>query len=282
VARIAPPHPRAFTLIETVLAVSIIATIATLAAMVFASAASHAEAFAEEDQASRAARITDLAKVQWSNRRVIRGAVTRADEDEGLIAFAHDGVSFVTTHPVIFKDWPLVHVTYRVVQEDDDTFSLLYLETRVIDTTGQDPVVGGLAADGRARTGGLVLLERIPELRIERFGPAPLFLFDDDWKRESGLDFVIEDAADDDLNPQPASDTRIRLDNEEVVSIALAVQRALFGDPFVPELLRPRWRPFLSTDYITESRPPAVRIIANWEGGQLACIFAARASRSSQ
>lgn len=278
-ARVAPQHAapraRAFTLLETVLAVTVIATITTLAAMVWSSAASHADAAQQTAGKADLQRIVTLAQAQWQSRRVIRSTTSTAGQDEGLVAFAHDGVSFVTTKPVIFTDWPLVHATYRLVPLEDGATSLVYLETRVMDTLGNDPLVGGLGPDGRARTGGIELIANADDLRIERFGIAPLFLTDPDWVRRSRIDFVQSADA---TAPTSPADARVRLQNDEVVSVLIASERALYGDPNVPEQLTPRWRTYLPTDPLTD-RPPAVRITGTVEGEAFACVFAARASR---
>ena len=273
----APVTPaRAFTLIETVLAVTLIASVTALAAMVWSSAVSHVEAADDTAAAADAQRIVELATAQWQSRRTIKAIEERGGQDAGLIAFAHDGVSFVTTRAVVFTDWPLVHVTYRVVQNDDGTASLVYLETRVMNTTGDDPLVGGLGADGRARTAGIELIANSDSLTVERYGIAPLFLDDPDWVRRAPLDFV-NDGASQSTNRSTA-DTIIRLNNDETVSIDMASQRALYGDPTVPELVTPRWRTFLATDPL-EGPPPAVRITGTLKGEPFTCVFANRDSR---
>lgn len=276
-ARVSCVRHAGFTLIETVLAVSIIGAVTAIAAMVWSSATSHVESAAGTNAESHTQRVIELARSQWASRRVLRSVQASGGQDDGLVTFAHDGVSFVTTRGIVFRDWPLVQVVYRVLDHGDGFTSLIYLETRILSLDGQEPLMGGLGADGRARTGGMVLIERSPDLRIERFGAGALYLTDSDWRRRSGIEFAIDNVSDGqtgggDDNP------RIRLANDEVVPLRIAIQRGLYGDPNVPELLTPKWRVFGDADPI-DKRPPAVRIIGEWEGGTIACVFAARDSR---
>lgn len=267
---------RGFTLIETVLAVTVIATVTALAAMVWASASSHIEGSTETAARSHTQRIVELARAQWASRRVIRTVQSTGSQDEGLIAFAHDGVSFVTARSVIFHDWPLVQAVYRVLTDADGKQSLVYLETRMMDTSGNAPLVGGMGPDGEGRTGGIVLIEDAEDLRLERFGIGALQLDDDAWRRRSGINFVFD--SDGSTAGGDVDAVRIRLENGETVDLDVAVERALYGDPYVPSILVPRWRIFDAEDALQE-RPAAVRITGNWQGGSFTCVFAARASR---
>ena len=163
---------RAFTLLETLLAVTILSVLMGLVAVLWGQARTWTEDSVKEQNAMYITRILQTMRTQWSDRRAI-GQDRSALDSTGMTP---DEVRFVTATPILFPDWPLVRAVYRVEYDpdrgtlSDPRYRLVYSETRL--PGGHPDPLGSLDAAGMQMTQSIVLLEDCSVLHWERFGPA--------------------------------------------------------------------------------------------------------------
>lgn len=191
----------AMTMLELILAITILASITALIAALWGQSRDWARDSTEQFRAVRLQRVLELMRAQWDDRRAAiapkAGAVVSA-------AALPNSVEFYTATPIIFTDWPLVRAAYRieVVRGFDgapDTYDLVYEEyplrraeqDAALDRDGgRDPAQlttaeqviddqsrgGAAGSDGLVRLNGrgvsnrLVLLQGCAQLKFERFG----------------------------------------------------------------------------------------------------------------
>ena len=180
---------RAFTLLELLLAVAVFSSIATLGATLYLQATRIGAAPVAADRSLALQRVVMLAHDQWDNRRVMmfgEDSDVRAEAMTVAAVFAPGKVSFVTASPVLFPDWPLVRVTYRIERRLADEldasrgasgdagstarFALVYTEPRSTDPSAP-PESSGRTPDGERRSASMVLVAPCESLGLERFGP---------------------------------------------------------------------------------------------------------------
>lgn len=132
---------RAFTLLELVLALTLLASMTVLIASMWSQARRWGDDNAGDLHAMRLPRVLALVRQQWSDRRT-----SAPLEASGLTVSArHDRLSFVTATPVLFPGWPLVRATYLIEpdeQRDPRTDAplqrLVYIEEQVGDVGAYD------------------------------------------------------------------------------------------------------------------------------------------------
>jgi len=173
-----PWHGRraGFTLLEVVLALSIMATITTLVAALWAQARSWGDQNASHLRALNTARVIETAQRQWTDRRQavdlgVNGVKVTARPER---------IEFVTATPILRPDWPIVQAGY-VIEPDaagpGDTCSLWYEEARVWrfgETTQFDRQQITNPATGDEQPLRLRVLSGVRGLRFERFGAGDL------------------------------------------------------------------------------------------------------------
>ncbi|MCA9312047.1 MAG: hypothetical protein KDA21_12620, partial [Phycisphaerales bacterium] len=203
------PLRSAFTLLELLLAVTVLASVTGLVAVTYSQMNGWVADNGTEQRMMRLHRVLKLMTDQWEDRRTAAWA-----EGEHRILTGDTGIGFLTATPILFPDWPLVRVAYRIVPTPDrapgapETWDLLYEEVRVVElgappedeqqkTTDnarpRTPPVDLEAvwdefdalpetdAWGNPLRRELTLLTHCTELRIERYGLAA------DILQEAGL-----------------------------------------------------------------------------------------------
>ncbi len=125
---------RAMTLLEVVLAVSVLAATLGLVAGLFSDGRRWAATSAAALRGERLARSIDLLREQWADRRTTvpldeRGASVRIDPGR---------LEFVTAHPLLLTGWPLVCAAYQIESDDQargaaERWRLVYRERAVSD-----------------------------------------------------------------------------------------------------------------------------------------------------
>lgn len=163
---------KGFTLLETILAITILAVLMGLVAVLWGQARTWTDDSADELDAMRITRILHTMRVQWRDRRA-------TDHDRSALdatGMTPDEVRFVTATPILFPDWPIVRAVYRVEYDpdrgtlSDPRYRLVYSETRL--PGGQPDPLGSLDAAGMQMMQSIILLEDCSVLHWERFGPA--------------------------------------------------------------------------------------------------------------
>jgi len=122
------PHRSAFTLLELLLATSVLALMTVL----LSALGSQLRAWSEDGERMQASmrlqRVVEVMRDQWAGR------VADSSGVEGLLA-SPEYFTFVTSRPVLDLSFPVVRATYRWVPREDASgepvFDLLYEETPV-------------------------------------------------------------------------------------------------------------------------------------------------------
>lgn len=166
---------RAFTLLEVVLGVAVLATVCTLAALAISQARSWSDSESQQSRALRLARVGELFNRQWGDRR----NAAPISQSGGSSVLEPARIDFLTATPILHTGWPLVVASY-VIKEDFTPgrapgrwYRLEYEESRV-SRLG----VGSQAEQSQLKTPATadekplkaVLLPACRSLRFERFG----------------------------------------------------------------------------------------------------------------
>jgi prepilin-type N-terminal cleavage/methylation domain-containing protein len=249
---------RGMTLLEVVLALTIMASLAGLVATLWTQGARWTDERAGHARALRLARALELVRAQWAERRVS----LRLDEQGASVQAEAGGVTFITTSAVLTPEWPIVRATYSVEPPPHvpaTRRSLVYTEAPIIDPS---------AAQGRRRpdAGASTIPERPPEappirrvvllagvenLRVERFGKAA--------RVEAGEDRPAEP-----VTPAPGD------------AAAPAGPAIPPRSNATPEEKESRWRPIETS---TARPPPALRLAGSFEEQEFACVLVVGDSR---
>lgn len=141
-----PLARRAFTLLELLLALSVLAAMSVLIATLWRQASDWASDAATFDGAMRLPRAAELARSQWAERRTS----VILDEQGRSLGFTPERLSFVTALPVLFVDSPLVKVEYIIDTDPRSSSSFPLRRLRCSET----PVVDVLAAQNPSASPG--------------------------------------------------------------------------------------------------------------------------------
>ncbi len=161
---------RAFTLLETVLAVTILSVLMSLIAVLWAQARDWTADAQREDSALHLTRLVTAIRMQWGDRRSL-DPQKPLQESSGV---SPDAVRFVTASPILFPQWPLVRAEYRIELDpfrgtlSEPRYRLRYTETRL--PGGTDDPLGSLDAAGQPMIESVVLIDDCTMLLWERFG----------------------------------------------------------------------------------------------------------------
>lgn len=244
-------HSGGFTLLELLLAITILASISALVAALWAQTGAWAGENSLSHKTMRLPRVRELMRAQWADRR---GAFQLTPSGSSVVAMP-DRLSFVTATPILFPDWPLVRAEY-IVERDYDTpagappaWRVAYEETRLSDL-GQPPQkVDDLIASGRGdEAGRYILLDGLSVAAFERFGTG-----DRSIQRSGSL--VEPDEPSEDPKRPIAPAVNIKPDKDEDEQ---------------------RWRPF-ELEY--GGLIPAVRLTGIYEEEAFSCVFVIAGSR---
>jgi prepilin-type N-terminal cleavage/methylation domain-containing protein len=168
--RVLPGNPwRGFTLLEVILAVGVIASIALMVAILWSTLVRWQSDAIDQQERMRLHRVAELLREQWADRRLTRSMMAGGREYQ----LGEHSLTFVTAVPVLFPDWPLVAVTYSVERSSTSggqpRYALVYQEQRITDTTSM-PVPVERDERGRLLIKRVVLIDGATELAWQRFG----------------------------------------------------------------------------------------------------------------
>lgn len=246
-----------FTLLETLLALTIIASMMGLLAAIMGQADSWTSQGAEDGALLRLQRVGEAMRSQWADRRTS----VVLEEDSSAAVTSPDRLSFTTATPLLFPEWPLVVATYIIEPDgsggwdDGVRWRLVYQEARV---SGMDSPPGEYALDveGRSMFDSRVLLEGCRELAWERFGRAT-------WM-ERELEDEDEEGSDDGAREDDAAAPLAARGEARPGAVGIENDREL------------RWRAF---DETVDRVAPAVRLVGEYEGERFGWVFVVRALR---
>lgn len=162
--RIARSHP-GFTLLEVLLALSVLSMISVLAGTMWLQARGWAEENTASDETMRLQRVSEMMRAQWADRRTS----TVLDDQQRTMLATPESLTFVTATPILFTDWPMVTACYEIEREPGSplgeaaTFTLRYTETKL---ARMDKAPERENAPSRS----LALLSGVRLLRWERYG----------------------------------------------------------------------------------------------------------------
>ncbi len=160
---------RAMTLLEVILAMTVMASISTLVAALWSQTRSWAIENASHQSGLRVERAVGLIDQQWKSRVL---SIALGEDDAPAIALTDERLSFITTTPIFFHEAPMVRVVYRIERRggylagEDATFSLEYEESPVTDPR---VAVSTSGASGGGQSKSLTLLKDASALRWERW-----------------------------------------------------------------------------------------------------------------
>lgn len=282
---------RAFTLLELLVAVAILSAVFALVASLWSQASGWGADIERQSEGLRLQRVVAMMKDQWSNRRTS----VALGRDKMPVVSTDTHLTFTTATPILFPDWPLVVATYRLERETEigrlGLWRIVYEETRVSSArvSSEDLVIeptrwdAGRDARGRPVRDRMVLLDGMPAVSFERFGPAPEG--DDTIPAGPAGDSTAQGTTDDpqesDENSQVA---RRRRAQEERREAELAAKQASGGEDVEVDLTeaekearRYKWRPMEMGGYL--GLVPSIRLVGEYDKERFACVFVVLASR---
>ncbi|MGP1346973.1 MAG: hypothetical protein ACTS3F_09960, partial [Phycisphaerales bacterium] len=116
-------------------------------------------------------RVVELLREQWADRRVLETGSAIRPSDAALVT--GESLSFVTSLGVLFPEWPLVSVQWRIERLSEssgqDRFMLVYEERRIL-SPGEPELVAVRDERGRALVRRMVMIDGSAELAWQRFG----------------------------------------------------------------------------------------------------------------
>lgn len=247
--RLAPR--RGFTLLELLIAITILASISALVAALWSQTTAWAGENGMTLKTMRLPRVRELMRAQWADRR---GAFRLSDSGESVAA-EPDKLSFVTATPMLFPDWPLVRAEYSI-ERDYDTPSgalpawrLVYTETRLADLSEPPEDAQELINKGMGENvGRYVLLANVASLAFERYGVGDRSI----RKKGSLVEPEDPEAKSTDLQSLTQNHTPDKDEDEE------------------------KWRPF---EQKFDGLIPAVRVVGEFQDEAFSCVFVITGSR---
>jgi type II secretory pathway pseudopilin PulG len=166
---IAPPRRAGMTLLEVILAITALAAISTLVTALWAQTSEWTSENAAHHQALRLEQTIALLNEQWEARVL---TLSLSAEQEEAVRLNDASLLFVTSAPILHRDWPLVRVTYSIVKEggaavgDEPVFQLLYREEMIMNPASAAVDPGASTSATRLE---IPLLEGLSELRWEQY-----------------------------------------------------------------------------------------------------------------
>jgi prepilin-type N-terminal cleavage/methylation domain-containing protein len=218
---------RGFTLLEMLLAVAVIASIAMLGSSMWLQATESSAAAQGRERGLLLQRIGVLMRDQWADRR----ALDLPGEDErsaelGGARFGPNAISFDTTRSILLTDAPLVRAEYRIVSREDGSQDLIYIEQPVASFSGAGS--NGESSgqpSGEAKRVATALLEGCRAIRMERFGVIPAEESDDERpSRMAWSSFETVESEDEELRSDAV---RIEVHYQGEEALWVLVARAL-------------------------------------------------------
>lgn len=255
---------RGMTLLEVVLAVTILAAMSGLIAAMWTQATRMADDGGGQHRAMRLARVLEMMRSQWADRRTS----VKLGRGGSSVTVERAALSFITATAILEPGWPIVRARY-VVERDYETgvgalaaWRLVYEELPVVDL--ESPVEqagdsGRPLASGERRAERpvespkekrLILLAGCAELEWERFGKS-------DRAEEAEAERAAENAVSE--SGRPTTTTAPKR-----IAAPTAEERT------------PEWRPLVGE---FRGKTPAVRLVGEFGGKEFACVFVIEDSR---
>lgn len=166
---ISPPRRAGMTLLEVILAITALAAISTLVTALWAQTSDWTSENAAHHQALRLEQTIALLNEQWEARVL---TLSLSEKQEEAVRLNDTSLMFVTSAPILYRDWPLVRVTYTIVQEggaavgDEPVFQLLYREEMIMNPASAAVDPGASTSLTRRE---IPLLNGLSELRWEQY-----------------------------------------------------------------------------------------------------------------
>jgi len=270
---VAPSARRAMTLLELLLALTILASLTILVAAMWSQARRWGDDATSGHRLLRLQRLSELMRVQWSDRRTMIQLGDSADS----VGISPNQLTFVTTTAVLFPEWPLVVASYRI-EEDPSAlavgqrrYDLVYTETRVaeLENAPEPPGADSSLDDRVARR--RVVLKGATDLRWQRYGRE-----DPDDKPADAPGKTATPASTRGSGPVARADRR----PQQQPATPDVPDAEKPGDPEDDRLIA-RWRDMPVESRLPQDDPtPAVRLIGTYQQEDFACVFVIGASRS--
>ncbi|MCA9292644.1 MAG: hypothetical protein KDA20_02385 [Phycisphaerales bacterium] len=164
----------AFTLLETLLALTVMASMSVLIAQAFRVAHDAADGGAHLERAVQVDRVLRLMQDQWADRRVVK---LEGDEPNAQspskpgVTCSEDAVRFITATAILQPEAPLVEASWMVERAEAEpgaapSWNLVYQE-RPITSFRAD-------REARSKVSRLAVLQGCTSLRLEQFVPVKL------------------------------------------------------------------------------------------------------------
>ncbi len=136
---------KGFTLLEVLIATTILASLTVIVAMLWAQTKQWSEEATTHGSALGLQRSLEMLDLQWEHRLV---DASLTDGEPGAVRVDDSRLEFITTRGVLFPDWPIVKAAYiaepldenRIETTNDDAtpWRLVYEETRLGASFGAD------------------------------------------------------------------------------------------------------------------------------------------------
>lgn len=173
-----------FTLLEVLLAVAVIASVAMLGSTLWVQASESSAMVQSRERGLRLQRVGSMLRDQWSDRRSLElPGESGPQRAMGGARFRADSFAFSTSRSILNPGSPLVEAEYLVRERPDGLFDLVYAEQGIERFAGAFDGADPRDAEIRAsRRSAIVLLEGCEAIVLERFG-APAENDADDSER---------------------------------------------------------------------------------------------------
>ncbi len=248
----------AFTLLEMLLAVTVLSMIGVLVATMLTQASDLHRDNDRRDATLDITRVVRLMTEQWEDRR---SAVALGRNGESYAA-APGELAFVTARPILKPEWPLAIVRYRMeligasIVEAERRYDLVY-EERPVAAVGVSTETPKDDQEKEAQWRSaekIVLLRDCVDLRLERF--------------RSAQDAVLEE-----LGPRSGAEGEGGDDAAAEIGAGASLEERQ------AEMLRTAKSSWVVFEKPLTRAPSAVRIVGEYEGEVFACVFVGAASR---
>jgi type II secretory pathway pseudopilin PulG len=252
------------TLLEVVLAVTILAAMSGLIASMWTQATRMADDGGGQHRAMRLARVLEMMRSQWADRRTS----VKLGRGGSSVTVEPEAMTFITATAILEPGWPIVRARY-VVERDYDTgtgalaaWRLVYEELPVVDLESPLDQPGDsekALAPGERRAERpvespkekrLMLLAGCAELGWERFGKSD--------RAE------VEEA-------ERSAENEVSESNDPSTTFATRRNATAPAEERTSE-----WRPLVEG---FRGKTPAVRLFGEFEGKEFACVFVIGDSR---